>query len=131
MTSPHSGGGLEPDAAARERIEELAKRLAEYKASYYAGKPQISDEAYDALEDELRQLAPAHAVLAGIGSPIAADAWEKARHEIPMGSLNKVTDEQGLRDWVSRCDQLLAKEDDGGSIANTARLAGVDAEVGK
>jgi DNA ligase (NAD+) len=111
MTSSHLGGGLELSAEERERVVELASRLENYKQKYYDGTPEISDEAYDALEDELRQLAPAHPVLAKVGSPVAADAWGKARHEIPMGSLNKVTNAEELRAWAARCDELLAKEE--------------------
>ncbi|MBK8256572.1 MAG: NAD-dependent DNA ligase LigA [Polyangiaceae bacterium] len=103
-------GGIEVDPRVRARVEDLASRVERYRASYYAGKPEISDAAYDALEDELRALAPAHPVLARVGSGALVTEWEKARHEIPMGSLNKVTNDEELRAWVLRCDELLAKE---------------------
>lgn len=92
------------------RIAELAKLLRTYKDAYYNATPLVSDAAYDALEDELRALAPAHPVLASVGSPTAVTAWEKARHAIPMGSLNKAVDEAELRAWVKRCDELGAKD---------------------
>lgn len=111
MCKEHLGGGLATDAKARGRVEELVARLTAYKASYYAGEAEISDEAYDALEDELRRLAPAHPFLARVGTPEVAEAWEKARHEIPMGSLNKVTNDEELREWLERCNTLLAKEE--------------------
>ena len=111
MTKSRLGGGLALDAATQKKVARLAQRLTDYRASYYAGEPEVSDAAYDALEDELRALAPAHAVLARVGSAQAAEGWEKARHQIPMGSLNKVTDEKGLREWLARCEQLLAKEE--------------------
>jgi len=111
MTASHLGGGLALSEADEARVAELAERLAEYRRRYYEGEPVISDEAYDALEDELRSLAPAHPVLAKVGSPVVADSWQKARHEIPMGSLNKVTSSDELEEWVSRCDALLAKEE--------------------
>lgn len=110
MTASHLGGGLALSKEDRARVGELAERLSAYRKKYYEGEPAISDEAYDALEDELRRLAPAHPVLAKVGSPVAADNWEKARHEIPMGSLNKVTNADELEEWVARCDALLDKD---------------------
>ncbi len=110
MTASHLGGGLALSKEDRARVGELAERLSAYRKKYYEGEPAISDEAYDALEDELRRLAPAHPVLAKVGSPVAADNWEKARHEIPMGSLNKVTNADEIEEWVARCDALLDKD---------------------
>ena len=109
MDKAHLGGGLALDPSQAARVAELAKRLSHYRDKYYAGEPLLSDAAYDALEDELRALSPAHPLLAKVGTTAVSEAWEKARHEIPMGSLNKVTSEQELRDWLTRCDLLLEK----------------------
>lgn len=125
-------GGIEIESAALARVDELAQRIERYRASYYAGKPEISDAAYDALEDELRALAPAHPVLAKVGSASLVTEWEKARHEIPMGSLNKVTNEEELRGWLARCDELLAKEGRpsvGGDLFVAEKLDGISIEV--
>jgi DNA ligase (NAD+) len=95
-----------------KRVAELAALLKQYKDAYYNATPLVSDAAYDALEDELRALAPDHEVLASVGAPArgeAVTAWEKARHAIPMGSLNKAVDEDELRQWAARCDELGAK----------------------
>lgn len=122
MAAEQVGGGLDAKPEDKAKATELAQRLEHYRASYYAGTPDISDAAYDALEDSLRRIAPAHPVLARVGSSAVADAWEKAGHEIPMGSLNKVTDVQQLDDWLSRCDELLAKQGQG-SIADALFVA--------
>jgi DNA ligase (NAD+) len=114
MAAKHLGGGLDIDAQQHARAEELARRLADHRAAYYRGAPTVSDAAYDALEDELRRLAPAHPLLARVGAPPVDREWEKARHEIPMGSLNKVTSETELDEWLTRCEELLAKEGRGG-----------------
>ncbi len=112
--TPHASaaplGGLDLDPAGRERADALAARLDRHRASYYAGTPEISDAAYDALEDELRTVDPTHPVLSRVGSAPAVSEWEKARHEIPMGSLNKVVSEEELKGWVDRCEELLAKD---------------------
>jgi DNA ligase (NAD+) len=93
------------------RIAELAKLLRKYKDAYYNGTPLVSDAAYDALEDELRELDPDHALLKSVGAPTSAvTAWEKARHAIPMGSLNKAVDEEEFRAWAARCVELGKKD---------------------
>ena len=124
-------GGLELDADKRTRADALAARLEKYRASYYAGSPEISDAAYDALEDELRELDPTHPVLARVGSAALVAEWPKARHEIPMGSLNKAVNEEELRGWLARC-QELADKDELGSVSDlfvAEKLDGISIEV--
>ncbi|MBK9264060.1 MAG: NAD-dependent DNA ligase LigA [Polyangiaceae bacterium] len=120
------------DLSTRSRIDELAARIDRYRASYYAGTPEISDAAYDALEDELRDIDPTHPVLAHVGTPVTVTEWEKARHEIPMGSLNKVVNEGELEAWAARCDELSVKE--GGkpisdNLSVAEKLDGISIEV--
>ena len=133
MTTPHSPkGGLDLDPALRARADALAARLEKYRASYYAGHPAVSDAAYDALEDELRDLDPTHPVLARIGSGELVSEWEKARHEIPMGSLNKAVSADELKAWLARCEELLAKDGDGsiaGDLFVAEKLDGISIEV--
>lgn len=72
-------------------------------AYYYSNEPIMSDAEYDALEDELRQLAPDDPVLALVGAPVPGDAMlTKARHSIPMGSQNKVNSESEFMTWAAR-----------------------------
>lgn len=129
---PKVQGGLDKDAATQARVADLAERIERYRASYYAGKPEISDAAFDALEDELRELDPTHAVLAKVGSAALVTEWEKARHEIPMGSLNKAVSEEELQTWLARCDELLAKEKEAsiaGDLFVAEKLDGISIEV--
>jgi DNA ligase (NAD+) len=124
-------GGLHVDPAHEARAREIAARLERYKASYYAGHPEVSDAAYDALEDELRELDPTHAVLATVGSGELVAEWPKARHEIPMGSLNKAVSEEELRAWLARCEELAAK-DGLGAVSDlfvAEKLDGISIEV--
>src|SRR5438067_12608371 len=99
-----------PKAKGKSRVTELLALLRKYKDAYYNGTPLVSDAAYDALEVELRRLAPDHAFFATVGAPAAVTAWEKARHAIPMGSLNKAVDEAEFRAWAARCDELGKKD---------------------
>jgi len=54
----------------RDRIDELESLLRRYKDAYYDGQPLVSDAAYDALEDELRDLDPGHTLLQTVGAPV-------------------------------------------------------------
>lgn len=70
-------------------------------AYYYSGEPIMSDAEYDALEDQLRQLAPEDPVLALVGAPVSGDSMlTKASHSIPMGSQSKVNSEEEFRQWL-------------------------------
>jgi DNA ligase (NAD+) len=129
---PPLEGGVDLDPKTRARAFDLAERVELHRAKYYAGHPEISDAAFDALEDELRALAPAHPVLARVGTAATVTEWEKARHELPMGSLNKVVNEAELRAWFLRCAELAQREglgplDDDLSVAE--KLDGISLEV--
>jgi DNA ligase (NAD+) len=104
---------MSKDTSKKSRIVELAALIRQYKDAYYNGKPLVSDAAYDALEDELRDLDPEHEILKTIGAPVPGDEergpvsqWEKARHAIPMGSLNKAVNEAEFRQWIALCEKL-------------------------
>lgn len=134
--SPPIAGGIKIDPKQQKRVDDLAERVEKHRASYYAGHPEISDAAFDALEDELRDLDPTHPVLAKVGSAALVTEWDKGRHEIPMGSLNKAVSEDELRAWATRCDEILAKEhpkSGAGSIADdlfvAEKLDGISIEV--
>ena len=83
------------------RLATLRNDLLKAKhAYYYSGEPLMSDAEYDALEDQLRRLAPDDPLLALVGAPVSgADMLRKARHAIPMGSQSKVNDADAFRQW--------------------------------
>jgi DNA ligase (NAD+) len=91
-------------SAAISRTTTLRNLILKAKhAYYYSGEPIMSDAEYDALEDELRRLAPDDPVLAIVGAPVPADSMlTKARHSIPMGSQNKVNSEEEFRAWCAK-----------------------------
>jgi DNA ligase (NAD+) len=103
-------------------IQQLRDLILKAKhAYYYSGEPIMSDAEYDALEDQLRQLAPDDPVLALVGSPIPADTiLTKARHSIPMGSQSKVNSEAEFIAWALRsegCAIHASLKGDGASAA--------------
>ncbi|MEI6564397.1 MAG: NAD-dependent DNA ligase LigA [bacterium] len=84
---------------AKKRIEFLCDELRRHNALYYGGadaRPELSDQDYDRLYDELRRLEAEFPKLATPDSPTqrvggqALKEFRSVRHEIPMLSLEKV-----------------------------------------
>ncbi|MHA1945606.1 MAG: NAD-dependent DNA ligase LigA [Candidatus Hodarchaeales archaeon] len=76
-------------------ITTLANKILYHKRKYYDGEPEISDEAYDNLEEKLRKLDPKNPVLFIIGSPEGG----KVTHDIPMLSCQKAVDIDDVLKW--------------------------------
>ena len=53
------------------RIRELEALIERHNDLYYNSQPEISDEEFDRLRDELAALSPGSPVLAGIGADSA------------------------------------------------------------
>lgn len=88
------------------KIDDLAKRIRKAKHAYYNKQPIMSDAAYDAIEAELKALDPANPVLSLVGAD-AVSEWQKIKHDIPMGSLDKV---QTPEEFVSWCQDRIRAE---------------------
>ena len=78
--------------------------------------PEIGDDAYDALLDELRAIEAEHPELRTPDSPTQrvggepVGRLEKVAHLEPMLSLGNVRSEEELRAWVERMRNHLARE---------------------
>ena len=102
---------------AAERAAELRRELEHHNHRYYVlDDPEIGDDAYDALLDELRRLEAEHPELRSPDSPtqrVGAEPvskLEKVRHLQPMLSLANARSEEELRAWVARMRSHLARE---------------------
>jgi len=82
------------------QIDQLALRVRAAKNAYYNGNPVMSDAEYDTLEDELRKADSNHPVLKMVGMAPTGGSWPKAKHEIPMGSLNKAQVKAEVEKWI-------------------------------
>ena len=122
--------GLRPRAAARagraragvsealeERVAELRRQLEYHGHRYYVlDDPEIGDDAYDALLDELRAIEAEHPELVTPDSPTQRvggapiSKLEKVRHLQPMFSLANVRSAEELRAWIARMRSHLARE---------------------
>jgi DNA ligase (NAD+) len=82
--------------------EKLVRSIMDADKAYYGGEhPLITDSEYDALKDALRTQDPNHPIFDKVGdSP--SSTWMKAPHNIPMGSLNKVNEEEEFCKWYEK-----------------------------
>jgi DNA ligase (NAD+) len=113
--SQAAAGALPPDA--KQRARELREQLNYHAHRYYVlDDPEIGDDEYDRLLDELRELESRHPELATPDSPTQrvggepVGRLEKVRHPEPMLSLGNVRSAQELRAWVERMRNHLARE---------------------
>jgi DNA ligase (NAD+) len=99
------------------RARELREALEHHAHRYYVlDDPEIADDAYDRLLDELREIERSHPELATADSPTRrvggepVGRLEKVQHLEPMLSLGNVRSEEELRAWVERMRNHLARE---------------------
>lgn len=112
----------------KDRIKELADELLRAKYTYYNIKLpdsmqplHLSDKVYDARETELRSLDANHWIFKMVGAPQTQSEWKKAKHQIPMGSLNKVNLPIEMSNWTT----AVAKDED---LFVTEKLDGLSIE---
>ncbi len=115
--APRAGAAGEPSKEELARAGELRRELEYHAHRYYVlDDPEISDDAYDALLDELRGLEAEFPQLLTPDSPTQrvggepVGRLEKVEHLEPMLSLGNVRGEQELRAWVERMKAHLGRE---------------------
>ena len=92
--------------------ELLASEILYHKKLYYKGKAIISDEAFDALEERLREINPYHPVLSLVGYDLDSSRG-KVEHILPMLSLAKTYEVKDLFDFVRKYDCVVTDKVDG------------------
>src|SRR5438105_3026473 len=103
------------------RLDELRAELNHQLYRYHVlDDPEISDAAYDRLYDELKALEDEHPDLITpysptqrVGAPLS-ERFQKVAHLTPMGSLEKVTDDDSLFKWA---DDVRRRLDSGEPVA--------------
>lgn len=101
----------------KKRAKELVVLIEEHRAHYYEkDAPQISDEAYDSLERELRELVEAYPALKKFSEKVervggsADNAFQKVTHRVRQWSFDNVFSDEELTQWEERLMRLLEKE---------------------
>jgi DNA ligase (NAD+) len=101
----------------QERATELRRAIDYHAYRYYVlDDPEIGDDQYDALFNELKAIEEEHPELVSADSPTQRVApepvseLEKVRHPQPMLSLGNVHSADELKAWIQRMRNHLARE---------------------
>jgi len=102
----------------QKRLDELRERVNHHLYRYHVlDDPEISDADYDRLYDELEVLEEEHPDLITRDSPTQrvgappSDRFRKVEHLTPMGSLEKVTDDESLFKWAEDVRKRLDSDE--------------------
>jgi len=105
-------------ASPQERAEELRALLAHHNRLYYVlDDPEIGDDEYDELLNELRAIEEEHPELRTPDSPTQRvgapplERFEQVEHLEPMLSLGNARNEEELRGWENRIANYLKRLD--------------------
>src|SRR5437763_605142 len=100
------------------RLDELRAELNHHLYRYHVlDDPEISDAAFDRLYDELKALEDEHPDLITPDSPPQRggaplrERFQKVEHLTPMGSLEKVTDDESLFKWAEDVRRRLDSDE--------------------
>jgi DNA ligase (NAD+) len=109
--------------AVRERYGKLVEEVNRHRHLYYALEaPEISDSAYDLLEQELLDIEAKYPELAAADSPTrrvggaAEQSFKKVRHAVAQWSFNDAFSEQDIKDFDTRVRRELGKVRGGGEL---------------
>ncbi len=99
-------------------LDELREVVNHHLYRYHVlDEPEISDAAFDRLFDELQALEQEHPDLITPDSPTQrigaapSERFQKVSHISPMGSLEKVTDGEGLLKWADDVRKRLDSDE--------------------
>src|SRR3954453_20970616 len=100
------------------RLDELRAEVNHHLYRYHVlDDPEISDAAFDRLYDELKALEDEHPDLITpdsptqrVGAPLS-ERFQKVEHLTPMGSLEKVTDDDSLFKWADDVRRRLDSDE--------------------
>ncbi|HEX2505482.1 MAG TPA: NAD-dependent DNA ligase LigA [Gaiellaceae bacterium] len=103
---------------AAERAAELRELVDRHRHLYYVlDEPEVSDEEFDRLYDELVALEEANPELVTPDSPTQrvgaspSEKFRKVEHLAPMGSLDKVTTDEALYKWADDVRKRLGTDE--------------------
>jgi DNA ligase (NAD+) len=100
----------------QERIIHLRAQIDDLRYRYHVlNDPEVTDQMYDGLMDELRKIESTYPELITPDSPTQRvagqplDKFEKVVHQVPQWSFNDAFNENDIRDWEERILKILEK----------------------
>ncbi|HVN18625.1 MAG TPA: NAD-dependent DNA ligase LigA, partial [Dongiaceae bacterium] len=101
-----------------KKIDSLRDKLRHHEYLYYVlDQPEISDQEFDRLMQQLKDLEAEHPDLITPDSPTQRvggkprEGFVKVRHSSPMLSLDNTYNEDELRNWERRVHELSGRKD--------------------
>ena len=114
--------------SATTTTEELADLIRYHSDKYFNDEPEITDAEFDLLVKEMKEADPEHPVLAEVGA--TPSYGKKIAHETLMGSLDKITydegDEDSVKDLYEWARELIGKH---GVIALAPKMDGLAGRI--
>jgi DNA ligase (NAD+) len=102
----------------QQRLDKLREQVDRHLYRYHVlDDPEVSDAEYDRLFDELKALEEEHPELVTPDSPTQrvgappSERFQKVQHLTPMGSLEKVTDDESLLKWAEDVRKRLDSDE--------------------
>jgi DNA ligase (NAD+) len=102
----------------QQRLDGLREQIDHHLHRYHVlDDPEISDAEYDRLYDELKALEDEHPDLITPNSPTQrvgappSERFQKVQHLTPMGSLEKVADDESLFKWAEDVRKRLGSDE--------------------
>lgn len=109
-------------ASDKKRLKQLRETIAYHRTRYHeADAPEISDEAYDTLLQELKELelkVEGKVSAADVVGGAPSQAFAKVTHTVRQWSFDNVFNQEELQNWNDRVCRLLREAD-----ADIAQLA--------
>src|ERR1700752_4029196 len=101
-----------------KKIEALREKIRHHEYQYFVlDTPEISDQEFDKLTKQLKDLEAEHPELITPDSPTQRvggkprEGFVKVRHSSPMLSLDNTYSEEELRGWERRVHELTGRKD--------------------
>jgi len=109
----------------KDRYEKLIKLVEHYRYLYHVlDKPDITDEVYDSLTQELVAIEEAHPEWKSPLSPtqrvggVALKEFKKVKHEVRQWSFDDVFDFDELQKWEEKIKRMIEKSSQGSTLAD-------------
>src|SRR5215467_8705048 len=103
---------------AEKKIEALREKIRHHERLYYVlDQPEVSDQDFDQLVQQLQKLEAEHPELITLDSPTQRvggkprEGFVKVRHSSPMLSLDNTYSEDELRGWERRVHELSGRRE--------------------
>lgn len=103
--------------AVSTEISDLETKIRHYAKSYYEGHPEISDNAFDLLVEQLRSYDPDNQLLhtVGWGYTVECDTQKELPHKFPVAKFeSKIKEASAIP--TDKGEYILSPKYDGGSI---------------